>query len=399
MLRVFSLILLAVLWMAGLMADTYVAPSQPYAPQTGTDGSEAIVYTDVRIISWATEVTTVNFGLEIDGQGGWKDTDSALGMPNGDNTAVLVLGRGGDVTLGFSSGIADGEGFDFVVFENAITRTFLELAFVEVSSDGVHFVRFPGYSATAGPVGSYGTVMATDVHGLAGKYSWADEGMTPCGTPFDLATLDLAYAAAINGYAKFSDAYSSQLLENYPHLDLSAVRFVRIVDIVGDGSSRDCEGYVIYDPYPTWGTAGFDLDAVGVMNTSIPYTVGFSEWSSGLGLSGGRGSDQDLDGWADGLEYLFGTDPRDRHDRPAISIEPGGAGGQIDLVFHTSAAAEGSLRLYSSRDAQTWEFLGGGPLAPPGPDDLVWIGGRPYRRQLLSVPEGGLLQFRDPGMN
>ena len=44
------------------------------------------------------------------------------------------------------------------------------------------------------------------------------------------------------------------------------VRWVRLVDIVGDGSCTDSFGRVIYDPYPTEGSAGFDLDAVGVIN-------------------------------------------------------------------------------------------------------------------------------------
>ena len=48
---------------------------------------------------------------------------------------------------------------------------------------------------------------------------------------------------------------------------------VRIVDVVGDGFSLDSSGGVIYDPYPTSGSAGFDLDAVGVSN-GAPYPAG-----------------------------------------------------------------------------------------------------------------------------
>jgi hypothetical protein len=44
------------------------------------------------------------------------------------------------------------------------------------------------------------------------------------------------------------------------------VTHVRIVDVVGDGSARDSDGRVIWDPYPTILTAGFDLDAVGVIH-------------------------------------------------------------------------------------------------------------------------------------
>jgi len=56
------------------------------------------------------------------------------------------------------------------------------------------------------------------------------------------------------------------------------VRYVRIVDILGDGSVLDsypgsspacppCNGpHHIYDPTPTVDSGGFDLDAVGVMH-------------------------------------------------------------------------------------------------------------------------------------
>jgi len=49
-------------------------------------------------------------------------------------------------------------------------------------------------------------------------------------------------------------------------LDTNNVKWVRIVDIVGDGSYLDTSGDVVYDPYPTIGSAGFDLDAIGVLN-------------------------------------------------------------------------------------------------------------------------------------
>ena len=49
-------------------------------------------------------------------------------------------------------------------------------------------------------------------------------------------------------------------------LDTYNIRWVRIVDIVGDGSYFDTSGDIIYDPYPTTGSAGFDLDAIGVLH-------------------------------------------------------------------------------------------------------------------------------------
>ena len=49
-------------------------------------------------------------------------------------------------------------------------------------------------------------------------------------------------------------------------LDIDAITHVKITDIIGDGSVLDTMGNKIYDPYPTTGSAGFDLDAIGVIN-------------------------------------------------------------------------------------------------------------------------------------
>jgi len=124
------------------------------------------------------------------------------------------------------------------VFENSFSDTFLELGYVEVSSDGVNFFRFGNDSLTESPVGGFGAVDPTDIGGFAGKYR---QGY---GTPFDLALL----------------------IDTSGLLDTNNVKWVRIVDIVGDGGCLDTSGDVIYDPYPTMGSAGFDLDAIGVLN-------------------------------------------------------------------------------------------------------------------------------------
>ncbi len=55
---------------------------------------------------------------------------------------------------------------------SAESSSFLELAFVEVSTDSVHFVRFPAVSLTnpAVQTGAFGTTDARNIHNLAGKY-------------------------------------------------------------------------------------------------------------------------------------------------------------------------------------------------------------------------------------
>ena len=77
-------------------------------------------------------------------------------------------------------------------------------------------------------------------------------------------------------------------------VDLSAVTHVRLIDIVGDGTYMDSLGNPVYDPYPTSGSAGFDLDAVGVSNgADYPegeYVPPETPTESGdAGFGGGRG--------------------------------------------------------------------------------------------------------------
>ena len=126
----------------------------------------------------------------------------------------------------------------------ASTTPFLELGFVEVSSDGTVFARFDNASLTKEPVGAFGTVNPSAIHGFAGTVRRG------YGATFDLSLL------------RFHDAVRTG------QLDLDYVRYVRIIDVVGDGSARDSFGRPIYDPFPTVGTAGFDLDGVAVLETN-----------------------------------------------------------------------------------------------------------------------------------
>ena len=230
----------------------------PFAPAAGQAGSKAISKEDTSIASWATGYTDLNYGTNLDEI--WKTPEKALGPAVGGSSDIVSLGRGGSITLTFSRPIRDGSGPDFAVFENSFSNTFLELAWVEVSTDGIHFVRFPNFSFTQDAVGGFGDVDPTFIHGLPGKYRQS------FGTPFDLEQLAFAHAAIQAGTDHFSTDYKTALLANFPHLDLDSVNYVRLIDIVGDGSAFDSEGDAIYDPFPTIGSAGFDLDAVAVLN-------------------------------------------------------------------------------------------------------------------------------------
>jgi len=213
-----------------------------FAPAADVNGSTAISKDDPRFAAWATKVLSVDYGAGVTAI--WQTPDRALGPATDDTTDIVSLGEGGTVSLGFDVTIADGNGYDLAVFENGFADNYLELSFVEVSSDGVNFVRFDSASLVSASVGAYGTLDPTQVEGLSGKYRIG------YGVPFDLAWLR-ARPEVQSGLVK-----------------LDQITAVRVVDIIGDGRTRDSFGHVIYDPYPTVGSAGFDLDAIGVLNAA-----------------------------------------------------------------------------------------------------------------------------------
>lgn len=195
---------------------------------------------DPRIQLWASAwIDPVSWGESVGPD--WQDPHNALGPAQGDLFSIVSLGRGGSLTLTFDEPVFDGPGPDFAIFENAFSPFFLELAYVEVSSNGDDFIRFPNRSSTPNPIGAFGRVDPNDVAGLAGKYPAGE------GTPFDLASL--------------------RSLQSSEILNFHAIHYIRIIDVPGDGSAFDSHGDPIYDPYPTQDSAGFDLDAVAVLNT------------------------------------------------------------------------------------------------------------------------------------
>jgi len=216
-----------------------------YAPPVGHPGTTALYKDSTAFVGWATQCS-INRG--------WQDvSDTTIGLASGGDSSmavgiagsngVICLGDGGSATLMFEWPLVNGPGWDFAVFENSFDDFFLELAFVEVSSDGENFYRFPAHSLTdtAQQTTSFDSTDATRINNLAGKY----RGMY--GTPFDL----------------------EELKEN-SELDLLRITHIRIVDVVGclasPFASYDTAGNKVNDPWPTpFPTGGFDLDAVGVI--------------------------------------------------------------------------------------------------------------------------------------
>lgn len=222
--------------------------SQSYAPAAGIAGSTAIESSSSLFVDWASGCTTARGLQNIMDVGGLYTTignnESAIGPADG---FPISLGDRGMAVVTFLNPITNGDGFDFAVFENSFSDSFLELAFVEVSSDGIHFFRFPSHSETqmVSQIDGFGSIDCRFINNLAGKYR------VSFGTPFDL-----------------SDMPEDILL------DKNRITHIKIIDVVGsidpDFASYDGFGNIINDPFPTsFPSSGFDLDAVGVIHQTL----------------------------------------------------------------------------------------------------------------------------------
>ncbi|MBO6025661.1 MAG: T9SS type A sorting domain-containing protein [Bacteroidales bacterium] len=234
-----------------------------FAPPAGQEGTTAMHADSSAFVAWATGIEVVRGPMNIAnpslGNASFgTDITVALGVPGG-TMDVISLGDGGSATLTFDSPICNGPGPDFAVFENGMANAqntsmyFLELAFVEVSSDGKHFFRFPAVTNVPydTQLGGFACIDPQQIHNLASKY----EAMY--GTPFDL----------------------DEVPDN-PQLNKNRVTHVRLVDVVGnidpEYATYDSQGHPVNDPWPTpFNSSGFDLDAVGVIHNLS--TIGLYE--------------------------------------------------------------------------------------------------------------------------
>lgn len=224
-----------------------------FAPPAGQPGTTAMYKDSTAFIAWATGSKIIRGYLDISDPGsGYTttgDSTSVIGKATGNS--LVSLGDGGSAIVTFKFPIANGAGYDFAVFENSFNDTFLELAFVEVSSDGVTFFRFPATSNTQDTLqmDNAANMDARLINNLAGKYR------ASYGTPFDL-----------------------QELAGIPGLDINNITHVKLIDVVGSilptYATHDKNGKKINDPWPTpFASSGFDLDAVGVIHQAIPNSV------------------------------------------------------------------------------------------------------------------------------
>ncbi len=178
---------------------------------------------------------------------------NVLGPPRGGSVAqssatqLLSLGNGGRITIEFADYVTDGPGVDFIVFENPLVSgdtVFTETAFVDVSQDGEHFIRFPARFIADGPGGTGNPDNYINLAGVHPVYAnppttSATDPKVAGGDQFDLKDVGLRW-----------------------------IRFVRIVDT--GYNSKDTEGVIIDDAGNHFPCApdkcGFDLDAVSIVH-------------------------------------------------------------------------------------------------------------------------------------
>lgn len=256
----------------------------------------------------------------------FSNASLALGPVTGDNWDVVSLGDlttdqisagtpPGSITVTLAKPIRNLSGADFVIFENGhiaqynqggagIGGIFGELAYVEVSDGGTTFVRFPSASLTPASVGPYGSLNPTDIHNLAGKH--VNAGGDSWGTPFDLDPVGL-----------------------------QQITHIRIVDIPGNGAFLEAAGHPIHDAWFTWGSGGFDLEAVGSISTAMTY----AQWPQLEALDPaqrGEADDPDGDGLPNLLEYAFARVPgvADAEGAaPGCAMVADGSGRHVEFQF------------------------------------------------------------------
>ena len=214
--------------------------------QIFTQDDGGIFYESHAIKGWATTCSIIRGYVRIDdksmGRASAGEENACLGKA--DNITVS-LGDSGIAIVGFAEPVKNIDGPDFAVFENSFDGRFLELAFVEVSSDSLKWVRFPAKSLTPADnqTGTFGTTEPGMIYNLAGKYRMY------YGTPFDLYEL-----------------------KDSSGIDINNIMYIKIIDVIGTIDDRyasyDAYGNKINDPWPTpFPQSGFDLDAVAILKT------------------------------------------------------------------------------------------------------------------------------------
>ena len=304
------------------------------------DYNQGILSNDARIVSWATgwqdyvQPDTYSGGY-CHNNGGQIDSvsNAVLGTPtdftmNGTTKHVLALGHGSSITLTFGRSIPNGPGWNFAVFNNAFLDMSSALAdrgggtnyvhynsgtnlvsvargynfvwckpaFVDVSSDATNWARFPA------------TYLNTDVLFQASVPDSPDHWLSQ-----DVTMIDGLAGKAV---LQYGTPFSLSTLTNHPNVTsglvvLNNIRYIRLTDVIGDGSTTDQFGNVIYSPYydgaqlptlvaaPDSSTDGFCLRGVAILEIPVPTITGVRMAQTNFLI--------DVSGLASGVTYVVQT--------------------------------------------------------------------------------------------
>lgn len=111
-------------------------------------------------------------------------------VPESSQSEILSIGIGGEIIVGFKNKILkNGDGVDFIIFENAFVNNinngiFAEPAVVSVSKDGINFIEFPFDKDSL-----IGLAGITPTNGSVDAYKYPQSG----GDGFDLSVIGLDY--------------------------------------------------------------------------------------------------------------------------------------------------------------------------------------------------------------
>ena len=234
---------LSTLSLAGIYSGPANDPANAY--------DAAISKNDAAIVSWANSV--INYSPAPGVSTSYQNPTTGYGCLGDLSATQIAEGVSvGSIVVGFEHGITNGDGADFAVFENGfafgVNSLFMELAYVQVSSDGLNFIQFDAISTNTAPTtgsGSFSGWDTTNVYNLAGKHQ------SGWGTPFDLDEL-VNNTLVLNGT-----------------VDLGNINYVKLIDIPGTGDFLDSLGNPILDNHLTTGSGGFDFrlsEGVAVIN-------------------------------------------------------------------------------------------------------------------------------------
>jgi hypothetical protein len=273
-LRNFVITAVAIVWTGQVWAGIYSGPQETANPIDG-----AIPSNSPRLVEWANNISSLASGLTYFAPRG-STTISLTGYNCLGDLNATQFANGdspGFLTVTFPQGITNGLGADFAIFENGFTfgspnGLFVDLAYVEISTNGLAFARFPNLSLNTAPVqgsGAFAGYDMSNVWNLAGKHA---QGF---GTPFNLDDL-LTDALVLSG-----------------EVNLNNIQYVKLVDIPGNGAFKDSLGNGILDNWLTSGTGGFDFRlpvglGVGVVNV-VPEANSVILLGSALGITVLRG--------------------------------------------------------------------------------------------------------------